>query len=93
MFHNESVNIWSHLFGVLLFIGLIVYTFLYMAPPGIYRETTDPFTHRWTVDHSLAKVKAESFYNELFSRYNMTYPDRAQNKTNRNFTKEELEAA
>lgn len=35
MVHNESVNVWSHLIGVLFFFGLIYYTFIYMAPPDV----------------------------------------------------------
>jgi hypothetical protein len=34
MIHNETVNVWSHLIGVLVFIGLIVYTALWRAHPG-----------------------------------------------------------
>ncbi len=26
MLHNESVNVWSHLFGMLVFIALLIYT-------------------------------------------------------------------
>lgn len=33
--HNESVNVWSHLFGVLLFIILIFYTFVSKEPPSL----------------------------------------------------------
>jgi len=35
MLHNESVNVWSHLLGVLLFIGLIFHTFHFKAPPAM----------------------------------------------------------
>lgn len=35
MIHNESVNIWSHIIGVILFILLIGYTFVYLAPPRL----------------------------------------------------------
>jgi hypothetical protein len=34
MIHNETVNVWSHLIGVLVFIGLIVYTVLWRGHPG-----------------------------------------------------------
>jgi hypothetical protein len=33
MIHNETVNVWSDLIGVLVFIGLIVYTALWRAHP------------------------------------------------------------
>jgi len=26
MIHNESVNVWSHLFGAILFLVLVIYT-------------------------------------------------------------------
>jgi hypothetical protein len=32
--HNESVNVWSHLLGSILFLAMILYTYLYMAPHG-----------------------------------------------------------
>jgi len=32
MLHNESVNVWSHLVGVLIFVGLIVYTIIQLGP-------------------------------------------------------------
>ena len=33
MIHNETVNVWSHLIGVIFFILLISYTYVYMVPP------------------------------------------------------------
>jgi len=30
MIHNESVNIWTHLFGALFIIFLVIYTATYM---------------------------------------------------------------
>jgi len=35
MVHNESVNVWSHLIGAICFIGFIIYTFNFMAPPSL----------------------------------------------------------
>lgn len=35
MVHNESINIWTHLIGAICFVGLIAYTFTYMAPPAL----------------------------------------------------------
>ena len=32
MVHNETVNVWTHLIGVVFFILLITYTYFYMAP-------------------------------------------------------------
>lgn len=31
MLHNESINIWSHIMGVLFFIGLLVWTIVYLT--------------------------------------------------------------
>jgi hypothetical protein len=42
--HNESVNVWSHCTGVLFFIGLIIYTGIYLAPPT---SASDNLFHRW----------------------------------------------
>ena len=42
--HNESVNVWSHLCGSVVFMVLIFYTVIYMAPPStIYGSTLE----RW----------------------------------------------
>ena len=38
MIHNESVNIWSHLLGAIFFVGMILYTSHFMAPPGLYNQ-------------------------------------------------------
>ena len=32
MLHNESVNVWSHLFGVFLFLWFIIYTAIKLGP-------------------------------------------------------------
>ena len=29
--HNESINVWTHLIGVFVFIGLIIYTSIYIG--------------------------------------------------------------
>ena len=65
MVHNESVNVWTHLLGVFIFIALIMYTFIYLAPPGLYRSVTDPVSYRWLTDVSHAKEKAGSFYSDI----------------------------
>lgn len=36
MLHNESVNVWSHLIGVGCFIGLLIYTLIYLSPLASY---------------------------------------------------------
>jgi hypothetical protein len=40
--HNESVNVWSHIAGAFVFIGLIFYTLLYLAPPGVHGQVGTP---------------------------------------------------
>ena len=57
MLHNESVNVWSHLIGVTMFICLIVYTVVYLAPPGLYSEVKSSIAHRWLGDVNYAKEK------------------------------------
>ncbi len=32
MLHNESMNVWSHLCGAILFIGLITYVAIWLSP-------------------------------------------------------------
>lgn len=32
MLHNETINVWSHLIGVMLFIGLLVWTQVTLSP-------------------------------------------------------------
>jgi hypothetical protein len=32
MLHNESVNVWSHLIGVGFFIGLLIWTLIFLSP-------------------------------------------------------------
>ena len=46
--HNETVNIWSHIFGVCLFIGLIIYTVVYLSPPGYSKEISHGFVDGWS---------------------------------------------
>jgi hypothetical protein len=47
--HNESVNVWTHMFGLSIFIMLIIHTCLYLAPPGIYKRMTGDLIDRWTL--------------------------------------------
>jgi len=63
MIHNESVNVWSHIFGVLLFIGLIGYTIVYLAPPKMGGTILDDIRYSWFNDVRLTKdsVLGENF--------------------------------
>ena len=36
MIHNESMNVWSHLCGVLLFVGLITYVAIWITPRVVF---------------------------------------------------------
>jgi hypothetical protein len=58
MIHNETVNIWTHLIGVLFFICLIFYTSIYMIPPNT--------SNVWYPDHTTArKRESELLINHL----------------------------
>jgi hypothetical protein len=45
MLHNESVNVWSHLIGVFVFIALLIYTSTAIYASNTYKELlkSDPF--------------------------------------------------
>jgi hypothetical protein len=46
MLHNESVNVWSHLIGVFIFLIFIVYTAIKLGPkldPDFHFEMTEQF--------------------------------------------------
>lgn len=36
MLHNESVNVWSHLIGVCIFLGLLIWTACALSPISDY---------------------------------------------------------
>jgi hypothetical protein len=38
MLHNESVNVWSHILGVLLFLVLLLWTTLCLSPISNYLQ-------------------------------------------------------
>ena len=58
MLHNESVNVWSHLFGVTLFICLIFYTVVYLAPPGTLLNVKPvSLTQKWIGDTLIVREK------------------------------------
>lgn len=45
MLHNETVNVWSHLLGVLAFIGLFIWSASSLWATATYKEllTRDPY--------------------------------------------------
>ena len=38
MLHNETVNVWSHILGVLAFIGLLIWSASGLYASATYRE-------------------------------------------------------
>ena len=39
MVHNETVNVWSHLIGSLIFIGMVFYVLVYLPPTSLHGES------------------------------------------------------
>ena len=50
MLHNESVNVWSHLIGVGCFIGLFIYTLIYLTPLASYFSQSTAVAYRSSLD-------------------------------------------
>jgi adiponectin receptor len=65
MVHNESVNVWSHLIGATLFLLLIVYTSIYLAPPGLYIKDSSSLRHKWTEHMTDSNPQRQAILNEL----------------------------
>ena len=38
LLHNETVNVWSHLIGVIVFLGLLIYTSVSLYASNTYKE-------------------------------------------------------
>ena len=36
MIHNETMNVWSHLFGLFIFIGIMIYVTIYLQPTSLH---------------------------------------------------------
>lgn len=49
MLHNESVNVWSHLIGVGCFIGLFIYTVIYLSPLASYFSISSTVPERESI--------------------------------------------
>ena len=45
MIHNETMNVWSHLIGLIIFIGIIIYLTICLQPSSMH-ESTD-MMKRW----------------------------------------------
>ena len=39
MMHNETINVWSHLIGSLIFIGMIFYVLIFLSPTSLHGDT------------------------------------------------------
>jgi hypothetical protein len=63
LIHNESFNIWSHLLTAILFIWFIIYTAIYMAPPGIFSNNN--LYERWSNDISHANQRNSLILSEF----------------------------
>ena len=46
--HNETLNVWSHLLGSLLYLALAIYVLLWLQPPSLHE--TPGLISRWTAD-------------------------------------------
>ncbi|CDW78745.1 adiponectin receptor protein [Stylonychia lemnae] len=68
MIHNESVNVWSHIFGVILFIGLILYTVVYLAPPKVNGTILENIHSSWLNNLSMNDMIGEDFPHNFFSK-------------------------
>lgn len=66
MWHNECFNIWSHLLGLLLFVGFLVYISAYLAIPteiSLISETSEVLE----ISKKLTKSALESMKNAIDS--------------------------
>ena len=48
MLHNETLNVWSHLIGALLFLYMVFYVFFFMGPTSLHGS--DNMIARWSTD-------------------------------------------
>ena len=56
MIHNETVNVWSHLFGALVFIYLFFYTIVYMPPPSLSDKSIPQL---WTQHLDISQIDSQ----------------------------------
>lgn len=63
MLHNESVNVWSHLVGVFIFITLIFYTFVSKEPPSL---NTNAYASGWYDDFT-SKDRDQAYLGSLIN--------------------------
>eukprot|EP00347_Sterkiella_histriomuscorum_P005178 403357598 len=79
LLHNESVNVWSHIFGVCLFIILVGYTIVYMAPPGIHGSSGNQYGMTWFREFGSTDSRTQFLLNDKLSRFRVPKEDKNQN--------------
>jgi hypothetical protein len=63
MIHNESVNIWTHLFGAIFVIMIICYVGFYLSPHGKQEEYKNRLNKE--LDRYVDKLKNITFLKEI----------------------------
>ena len=72
MCHNETINVWSHLIGSIVFIGMVFYVLVFLPPTSLHGEATG-LVQRWTNDFDVGG------YDDLHcDRSDWDYPDKDQ---------------
>lgn len=56
MLHNETINVWSHLIGVGCFIGLMIYTLIYLSPLTSYFTNSSEIPDRESIVNQASLV-------------------------------------
>ena len=53
MIHNETMNVWSHLIGAILFSGMVVYIITFLSPTSLHNS--DSLVQRWSQDFDVGR--------------------------------------
>jgi len=48
MVHSETMNVWTHLIGALLFLAMVPYVLVYLTPSSLHENPS--LVQRWTSD-------------------------------------------
>ena len=54
MVHNETINVWSHLIGSLIFVAMGFYVLICLAPTSLHGEQVS-LAARWTQDFDIGR--------------------------------------
>lgn len=74
MVHNESVNVWSHLMGVILFLLLLSYTAMMLGLyPHFHMETLDQIKHTLSTNYESSINRIEVAGEDLSSNLKYHY--------------------